>query len=92
MPLSDAFWHVANFFAPAVLVGLFAALATKVVWRRELAGVSWRRLWAAASLACAAVSVGGLLAFEHDGKMITYVAMVLACAAALWWVGLRRAG
>jgi hypothetical protein len=37
----------------------------------------------------AAASALGLVAFEHDGKMATYAAMVVACALALWWRGFR---
>ena len=36
----DAFWHLLNFFAPAVGVGLIAAALAKLLWRRELAGVA----------------------------------------------------
>jgi hypothetical protein len=92
MPATDTFWHIANFFAPAVVVGLLAAAATKAIWRRELAGVGWLRLAAWAGTAMAVVSIGGLFVFERDGKMITYAAMSLACAAALWWAGFRRGG
>ena len=92
MKASDTFWHIANFFAPALVVGLLAAAMTKAIWRRQLAGVGWLRLAAWASAAMAAVSIAGLIVFEHDGKMITYAAMLLAGAAALWWAGFRRAG
>jgi hypothetical protein len=92
MQASDTFWHIANFFAPALFVGLLAAAATKAIWRRELAGVGWLRLAAWAGSAMAVVSIAGLVIFEHDGKMITYAAMLLACAAGLWWAGFRRGG
>jgi hypothetical protein len=85
----DAFWHVINFFAPAVVVGAMAAATTKLLWRRELGGVSLLRLWTWASAATAIASVVGLVVFERDGRMATYASMVLACAAALWWVGFR---
>ena len=88
----DAFWHFVNFFAPAVGVGVIAAGATKLLWRRELAGVRWQRLAAWASASTAAVLVAGLVIFETDGKMATYAAMVVACALALWWVGFRKRG
>jgi hypothetical protein len=87
-----AFWHIANFFAPAVGIGLFAAAATKLVWRRELKGVGWLRLAAWASGSMALVSMLGLVIFEHDGKMITYAAMLIACTLALWWAGFRPLG
>jgi hypothetical protein len=86
----DAFWHIANFFTPAVVSGYLAAGAAKLFWRRELATAGWLRLGAWASGAMAGVAVLGLVVFEHDGKMVTYAAMVVACALALWWAGFRR--
>jgi len=86
---SDAFWHITNFFAPAVVLGAIAAAATKLIWRRELGAVGALRLWAWASGAAAIASIGGFLVFERDGRMATYAAMVLACAAALWLAGFR---
>lgn len=91
MTFLDAFWHIANFFAPAFALGLVSALATKTVWRRELAAVPWGRLWAAASIAAAVVAIAGLIAYDADGRMATYAGMVVASALALWWVGFRRA-
>jgi hypothetical protein len=86
---TDAFWHILNFFAPAVVVGGLAAVATRLLWRRELRRPNTLRLWAWASGAAAITSILGLVVFEHDGKMATYAAMVAACAAALWWAGFR---
>ena len=90
MQAVDAFWHLTNFLAPALVLGAFAATAVKLIWRRELGPVRLLRLWAWASGAAALASIGGLLAFERDGRMATYGAMVLASAAALWWCGFRR--
>ena len=89
MQASEAFWHLTNFFAPAVVLGAIAAAATKLIWRRELAAVGGLRLWAWASGAAAIAAVVGLVVFAHDGEMATYAAMVVACAAALWWAGFR---
>jgi hypothetical protein len=86
---ADAFWHLTNFFAPALVLAAVATAATKLVWRRELGAVGGLRLWAWASGAAAIASTVGLAVFEHDGRMATYAAMVLACAAALWWAGFR---
>lgn len=83
----DAFWHVLNFVLPALAVASLAAAAAKLLWRRELNTVSWARLARDASLANLAVLVAGLLLTRHDGRMLTYGAMVLACAATLWWRG-----
>ena len=83
----DAIWHLLNFFAPALGVGLLAPTFAKLLWRRELKSVSWRRLTGWATLWCAGVLVAGLVVFGHDGKMATYAAMVGACALTLWWLG-----
>lgn len=83
----DALWHVLNFVAPALGVGLVAPALAKLLWRRELKRVSWIRLSAWSVAGCAGMLVAGLVVFGHDGKMATYAAMVAACALALWWVG-----
>ena len=76
----DAFWHVLNFFAPAVGVGLLTSALAKLLWRRDLKAVSWKRLCAWAIACCAGVLVAGLIITGHDGKMATYATMVAACA------------
>ena len=83
----DALWHVANLFVPALALGALAAGLTKLLWRRELAAVPWKRLAGPACAACAAVTLAGLALLGRDGRMATYAAMVLACALTLWWQG-----
>jgi hypothetical protein len=83
----DALWHLLNFFAPAVGVGLITSAFAKLLWRRELKSARWFRLAAWATAACALVLIAGLVVFGHDGKMATYAAMVCACAFTLWLVG-----
>jgi uncharacterized membrane protein YwaF len=83
----DVLWHLLNFFAPAAGLAVIAASITKLLWRRELAAVAWRRLALPAGLSGAAVLVAGLALLGRDGRMATYAAMVLACAFSLWWRG-----
>ncbi len=83
----DALMHLGNLFLPGVALGALAAALAKLLWRRELAPVSFRQLALPAALAGAAVTLGGLVVFGRDGKMATYAAMVLACAFTLWWRG-----
>jgi hypothetical protein len=83
----DAFWHLANFFMPALVVALIAASACKLLWRRELAAVRWRRLALYAAFAGAIALVAGLAMFGRDGKMATYGLLVTSTALALWWSG-----
>lgn len=86
----DAIWHALSFFAPALGVAVLAASAAKLLWRHDLAAVRWRRLalWAAA--AGMVTLVGGLFVFGRDGKMVTYAALVVAAALALWVAGFVR--
>jgi hypothetical protein len=86
----DALWHLGNLFLPAVMLGGLSAALAKLLWRRELRGVGYRRLAVPACLAAAGVTLAGLVVFGRDGKMATYSAMVLACALALWWRGFLR--
>jgi hypothetical protein len=88
----DLLWHFANFFAPAVGVGVITPTFAKLLWRRDLKGASWRRLAGWATAASAAVLIAGLVVFSQDGKIATYGAMVIAAASALWWAGFRRSG
>jgi len=83
----DAIWHLGNFILPAIGLGVLAASGAKLLWRRELAAVPWQRLARDASLAGALVLLAGLVVFRQDGRMLTYGAMVLACALTLWWRG-----
>ncbi len=86
----DALWHLSNFFAPAWLVaGLVAALA-KLLWRRELKGLAWRRLalWGAVGGSIALLVALALLG--HDGKMSGYGLMILCIVLPQWGLMLRR--
>jgi hypothetical protein len=83
----DVIWHIGNLFAPAVLMGGLAAALSKLLWRRELASVRWCQLAGPACAACSVMVLLGLVIFGSDGRMATYGAMVLACAATLWWLG-----
>ncbi len=86
----DAFWHLANFLVPALGVGALGAAAAKLLWRRELVAVPWRRLAAWAFVAGALALLAGLGFFGRDGKMASYALLVLAAAVALWWAGFGR--
>ena len=84
----DAFWHVANFFVPALGLGLLAPALAKLVWRRALRQRPWLELALWTAGAGSLVSIAGLLISGEDGRMLTYAAMVLAAASVLWWRGL----
>jgi hypothetical protein len=88
----DALWHLSNLIAPGIGLGMMSAALAKLLWRRELSAVPWRRLAGWGTAASTAVLLAGLVLTGRDGRMGTYGAMVLACAAALWWAGFRHRG
>ena len=83
----DLLWHLLNLLAPALGLSLIAASLAKLLWRRELSAVRWRRLAAWGMAVTLLALLGGLAINGRDGRMSTYLAMVLANALALWWAG-----
>jgi hypothetical protein len=83
----DAFWHLLNFFAPAIGMGLLAPLLAKLVWRRELRAAPWRWLASWTTGLSALTWVVALVVFGRDGRMASYGALVCASALSLWWFG-----
>lgn len=91
MDALGATWHLLNFLAPAAGIGLISSTLAKLAWRRDLAGVPWRSLAAWSTTGSALAAIAGLWLSGRDGRMSTYLAMVLASAVALWWrCGPRR--
>jgi hypothetical protein len=86
----DAFWHLLNLFGPAIGLGLIAPGLAKLLWRRELDGVRWQALALWVAGVGAVVQLAGLVLLGRDGRLATYVALVLACTAVLWWRGWWR--
>lgn len=88
--LLDLLNHLANLLLPGLVTGGMAAALTKLLWRRDLAAVSFWRLACFAALAGMAASIAGLVVFGSDGRMLTYLFMVAGCALALAWGGWAR--
>ena len=85
----NLFWHLANFVLPAVGVGALTAALCKLLWRRSLARTLWFTLAWQASAVGLAVLIAGLVITGHDGRMITYAGLVIACAAVPWFKSTR---
>ena len=80
-------WHLLNLLLPPWgLAALHCALC-KLLWRRDLAQLSWLRLTVWCGLAAEAAHLGGLVWTGRDGAMLTYGAIVLALALSTWIVG-----
>jgi len=82
----DAFWHLANLFAPAWGLAALLALAIKGLWRREAKSLRWLRLWGWGAVGGCAAVVIALLLLGRDGKMAGYALLVLGVALPQWWL------
>jgi hypothetical protein len=87
----DTLWHLLNFFAPSVGVGLLAPAMAKLLWRRRLKPVAWVSLALWTTGGATAALLAGLMVFGRDGRVATYALLVLVSAVALWWAGFGRA-
>ncbi|HSB22998.1 MAG TPA: hypothetical protein VLE94_07805 [Burkholderiaceae bacterium] len=77
-------WHWVNLLLlPGALAAIHASIC-KLVWRRELARLSWLRLALWCAVAALAVDVAGWVWTGHEGSMLTYGAMVVALALTTW--------
>jgi hypothetical protein len=76
--------HVLNFLAPAVAVSAWITLISALVWRGSRSRKTWKARFVLNSLAGTSMLVLGLWWSGQDGKMISYAAMVLACATSQW--------
>ncbi len=85
MSFLDLLWHLLDFAAPALLLGVISATAAKCLWRGPLRTTPWLQLGGVAVAASLLACIAGLIITGRDGKIGTYAAMVLACAASLWW-------
>lgn len=80
--------HLINLVLPAAAVALLLVLATQLMSgifksKRPLAQ-TWYVQAAIVFIANTVVLVAGLVFFGHDGKMLTYAAMVAGAAVCQW--------
>ncbi|MDP4299796.1 hypothetical protein [Leptothrix discophora] len=87
MGFLDALDHLLNFLLPAVAVAALTAGLAKLLWRQALAGVAWQRLAGHAAAGGALALLAGLALQGRDGRMSTWLALVVANAVGLWWAG-----
>lgn len=79
-------WHWVNLLLlPCGLAAIHASIC-KLLWRREIARVSWWQLAGWCALAAAAADLAGFVWTGHDGAMWTYGGIVVALAVTTWLV------
>ena len=78
--------HTFNFMGPAWGMALFCVLAARLTGRWWLPLARWSLLTQTlvSGVLGTLVLAGGLVLWGVDGKMATYLALVIACASAQW--------
>ncbi|MEO6015747.1 MAG: hypothetical protein ABIP46_00715 [Polaromonas sp.] len=80
--------HLLNFIAPALVVALLLVLGARVFpgffkSKKPLAQGLWAQT-AIVFIANVGILAAGLVFFGHDGKVLTYAALVLGAALCQW--------
>lgn len=80
--------HLLNFFAPAAFIAVLLVCMTRVFSgffksKRPVAQGLIAQL-AIVFIVSAVILIAGLLVFGHDGKVLTYAALVVGAAACQW--------
>jgi 4-amino-4-deoxy-L-arabinose transferase-like glycosyltransferase len=84
MSVLALFNHALNFLAPALWLALLLPLASRIIFKRRAAARTIRGQAALLFAVGVLVLLIGLVVFGRDGKMLTYLALVLAGATAQW--------
>jgi len=84
MGLLDQLYHLANFLAPALFVGVLLAMAGPLVNKKNPVALGFIAQ-AAINCIAGAVALGfGLWLFGRDGKMASYAALLVFAATSQW--------
>ncbi|ART50221.1 hypothetical protein [Acidovorax carolinensis] len=80
----DVLFHALNFMAPAAALAALLVLGGRFIRSKGALTLSWKAQLAINFIVGCAVLVAGLVVLGRDGKMLTYAALVLACASCQW--------
>jgi hypothetical protein len=86
MGFVDAFLHALNFMMPALAVALLVTFFGRFFKQNRPVAVGFIARSAINFVVCLAVLVIGLILTGRDGKMLTYLAMVMASGTVQWMV------
>lgn len=84
MSALDALWHVLNGILPAAVVALLTTYFGRFLRQKRPFGGGFIAWSAINFVVCASVLLIGLILTGRDGKMLTYLAMVIASATVQW--------
>ncbi len=84
MDLLDLLNPLFNFAAPAAFLASVLALAGRLFGGARAGAPRWWMQWLVVFAVGVMVLVAGLVAFDRDGMIATYAALVAACGSAQW--------
>lgn len=84
MGLLDVTNHLVNFAAPAFFLALAMPLFARLTARDKAARLAFVVQSAVTFVAGLGVLLAGLWIWGQDGKMLTYLALVLVCGTTQW--------
>lgn len=92
MPALDFLLHFTTFMAPAFAVAGVLAVFSRLYWGGDVQMLVWWRSWLLNALLGVLVLALGLVLGGQDGKMTTYLVLVLALSSTQWLLshGWRR--
>jgi len=76
--------HTLNFLAPAICLALLLPLVARLFWRKLPQGKPLKTQITVLFAVGVLVLAVGLVLFGRDGKMFTYLGLVLAMATGQW--------
>jgi hypothetical protein len=86
MGFVDAILHALNFMLPALAVALLVTFFGRFLRQNKPVAVGFCARSAINFIVCLAVLLIGLILTGRDGKMLTYLAMVMASGTVQWFL------
>lgn len=84
MSVLALFNHALNFLAPALWLALLVPILSRILMKKRPAALKLQTQVALHFVLGLLVLVIGLVVFGRDGKMLTYLVLVLATASSQW--------
>jgi len=78
--------HAINFLAPALWLALLVPLLARVFMKKRPVALTLSAQIAINFVIGCGVLIAGLLLFGRDGKMLTYLGLVVMAATTQWWL------
>ncbi len=78
--------HGLNFVAPALWMALLMPVLSRIVLRNWRSARAFTAQIAIHLIVCVGALIVGLSIFGHDGKMLTYLVMVILSASTQWFL------